>query len=202
VLKGSSFSAGEDTLVNVAGNFDAATTSRDLRFFVGGNVSKASRIVAQRVTDWQDTGKPNFGIGGRLDGIVNVGVFDAVANTGTVTILGNGAGTSARFNVGRFETDTLVFNGNFRGNLRTLQDLKASLQFNGNVERITLGGRVGSFEPDGTLVPVSISVAGRLLWVLVCSVSNDSSSSISSSSDSSVSVSGSGGMGRSVGKVP
>jgi len=165
VLGGSTFMSGEDTLIDVERNFDGSTTSRNLRFFVGGNVSAASRITAQVVTDWQDTGNPNFGIGGRLDGIVNVGVFDAVANTGTVTILGNGAGTSARFNVGRFETDTLVFNGNFRGNLRTLQDLKASLQFNGNVERITLGGRVGSFEPDGTLVPVSISVAGRLLYL-------------------------------------
>jgi hypothetical protein len=165
VLGGSSFLSGEDTLVNVARNFDGSTTSRDLRFFVGGNVSQASRIVAQRVTDWQNSGSSNFVIAGRLDGIVNVGVFDAIANTGTITILGNGAGTSARFNVGQFETDTLVFNGNFRGNLRTLQDLKASLQFNGNVDRITIGGRVGSFEPNGTPVPVSINVAGRLLYL-------------------------------------
>jgi hypothetical protein len=165
VLGGSTFMSGQDTLIDVAGNFDGSTTSRNLRFFVGGNVSQASRITAQVVTDWQDTGKPNFGIGGRLDGIVNVGVFDAVANTGTVTILGNGAGSSARFNVGRFETDTLVFNGNFRGNLRTLQDLVANLEFNGNVDRITLVGRVGSFNPGVTPVPVSISVAGRLLYL-------------------------------------
>ena len=164
VLKGSSF-AGYNGLIEVGGNFDGSVTAADLRFFVRGNVSMASRITAQRVTDWGDDGGPNFAIGGRLDGIVNVGVFDAAPNEASVTILGNGAGSSARFNVGRFETDTLVFNGNFRGNLRTLQDLVANLQFNGNVDRITLGGRVGSFEPDGTPVPVTISVAGRLLYL-------------------------------------
>jgi hypothetical protein len=164
VLKGSSF-AGYNGLIDVGGNFDGSVTASDLRFFVRGNVSMASRITAQRVTDWADEGGPNFAIGGRLDGIVNVGVFDAAPNVTNVTILGNGAGTSARFNVGRFETDTLVFNGNFRGNLRTLQDLVANLEFNGNVDRITLGGRVGSFQPGVTPLPVTISVAGRLLYL-------------------------------------
>jgi hypothetical protein len=172
VLKGSSFSAGEDTLVNVAGNFDAATTSRDLRFFVGGNVSKASRIVAQRVTDWQDTGTANFGIGGRFDGIVNVVDFDAAPNYADVTLIGGGAGSSARFNVDRFNTDNLIFNGNFQGNLRVLQDLLANLNFGGNVSRITIGGTVGSYEVTldngnsvSTVIPVSINVAGRLLYL-------------------------------------
>ena len=166
VLGNSTFMSGEDTLVNVAGNFDGSTTSRNLRFFVGGNVSQASRITAQAVTDWQNAVSSNFVIGGRLDGIVNVGVFDALANTGAIAILGNGAGTSARFNVGSFAAgDTLVFNGNFRGNLRTLQDLTSNLQFNGNVDRITIGGRVGSYAPGVTPVPVAINVAGRLLYL-------------------------------------
>lgn len=167
VLKGSSFASGEDTAVNVARNFDGTTTSRNLRFFVGGNVSKASRIVAQAVNNWQAAGTANFGIGGRLDGIVNVGVFDAATNNTTVTILGNGAGQGARFYVDRFETDTLVFNGNFRGNLRVLQDLVANLEFNGNVDRITIGGRVGSYVPGNTITttPASIAVTGRLLYL-------------------------------------
>lgn len=167
VLKGSSFSSGEDTLVDVAGNFDGATTSRDLRFFVGGNVSKASRIVAQRVTDWQATGEANFGIGGRFDGIVNVVEFDAAPDYQNVTLIGGGAGTSARFYVDRFNTDNLFFNGNYSGNLRVLQDLVANLNFGGNVDRITIGGRVGSYNVGNTItaVPVSINVAGRLLFM-------------------------------------
>ncbi|MFM8953728.1 MAG: LamG-like jellyroll fold domain-containing protein [Planctomycetaceae bacterium] len=172
VLKGSSFSSGEDTLIDVAGNFDAGTTSRDLRFFVGGNVSQASRIVAQRVTDWQDTGEANFGIGGRFDGIVNVVEFDAAPNYQNVTLIGGGAGKAARFYVDRFATDNLSFNGNFQGNLRVLQDLVANLNFGGNVDRITIGGTVGSYEVTldngnsvSTVVPVSINVAGRLLYL-------------------------------------
>jgi hypothetical protein len=167
VLKGSSFSSGKDTLVDVAGNFDGSTTSRDLRFFVGGNVSKASRIVAQRVTDWQETGTANFGIGGRFDGIVNVVDFDAAPDYQNVTLIGGGAGTSARFYVDRFNTDNLFFNGNYSGNLRVLQDLVANLNFGGNVDRITIGGRVGSFAPGNTIekIPVSINVAGRLRYL-------------------------------------
>ncbi|MGB8852295.1 MAG: hypothetical protein WCC69_01865 [Pirellulales bacterium] len=172
VLKGSSFSAGEDTLIDVAGNFDAGTTSRDLRFFVGGNVSQASRIVAQRVTDWQNTGTANFGIGGRFDGIVNVVEFDAAPNYQNVTLIGGGAGKAARFYVDRFATDNLAFNGNFQGNLRVLQDLVANLYFGGNVDRITIGGTVGSYEVTldngnsvSTVIPVSINVAGRLLYL-------------------------------------
>jgi len=166
VLKGSSFSSGEDTLVNVRGNFDGSTTSRDLRFFVDGNVSKASRIIAQRVTDWTGLG-PNFGIGGRFDGLLNVVNFDAHDGFQTVTLIGGGAGKSARFYVDQFETDNLVFNGNFDGNLRVLQDLRANLNFGGNVSRITIGGRVGSFAPGNTIekIPVSINVAGRLLYL-------------------------------------
>jgi hypothetical protein len=166
VLKGSSFSSGEDTLVDVAGNFDGSTTSRDLRFFVDGNVSKASRIIAQRVTDWTGSG-PNFGIGGRFDGLVNVVNFDASPNFETVTLIGGGAGKSARFYVDQFETDNLVFNGNFDGNLRVLQDLRANLNFNGNVNRITIGGRVGSYDSGNTIVPVTanIVVTGRLLYL-------------------------------------
>jgi hypothetical protein len=164
VLAGSSFLSGEDTLVNVQRNFDGSTTSRNLRFFVGGNVSQASRIVAQQVTDWQSAGNANFGIGGRFDGIVNVGLFDAAPNFDNVTLIGGGAGTSARFYVDRFAPDSLEFSGNFRGNLRVNQDLVANLAFNGNVERITIGGRVGSY--DGvTPVLANINVTGRLLYL-------------------------------------
>jgi hypothetical protein len=167
VAKGATVAVGGDTSLDIGGNFAGSTTSRNLRFFVGGNVSAASRITAQAVTDWQNAGTPNFEIGGRLDGIVNVGVFDAAPNEATVTILGNGAGQGARFNVGRFETDTLVFNGNFRGNLRVLQDLRANLNFGGNVSRITIGGRVGSYDSGNTIVPVTadIVVTGRLLYL-------------------------------------
>ena len=166
VLKGSSFSSGEDTLVEVAGNFDGSTTSRDLRFFVDGNVSKASRIIAQRVTDWTGSG-PNFGIGGRFDGLLNVVDFDAFDGVQTVTLIGGGAGKSARFYVGNFETDNLVFNGNFDGNLRVREDLRANLNFGGNVDRITIGGRVGSYDTGNTIDPVTanIVVAGRLLYL-------------------------------------
>jgi cytoskeletal protein CcmA (bactofilin family) len=72
VLKGSSF-AGYNGLIDVGGNFDGSVTASDLRFFVRGNVSMASRITAQRVTDWADEGGPNFAIGGRLDGPVQRG---------------------------------------------------------------------------------------------------------------------------------
>jgi len=167
VLKGSTFLTGDNAAIEVDGNFDGAVVADDLRFLVGGNVSQASRIVADRVTNWQSAIGPNFGIGGRFDGIVNVGVFDAAVNNTTVTILGNGAGSSARFNVGRFETDTLVFNGNFLGNMRVGQDLVANLEFNGNVHRITIGGRVGSYVPGNTITttPASIAVTGRLLYL-------------------------------------
>ena len=167
VLKGSSITTGGNAAVDVTGNFDGSVTSSDLRFFVNGNVSTASRIVAQRVTDWQGANNANFEIGGRLDGIVNVGVFDAAPNFAAVTILGNGAGKNARFNVGRFETDAITVQGNFNGNLRVLQDLTANLQFNGNVNFITIGGRVGSYDTGnaGLPIPVSINVTGQLKYL-------------------------------------
>lgn len=167
VLKGSSFVTGGNTFVGVAGNFDGSTTSQVLRFFVVGNVSQASRIVAQAVGDWQQLGTTNFGIGGRFDGIVNVGNFDAAPNYANVTLIGGGAGSSARFYVDRFATDNLFFNGNFSGNLRVLQDLVANLNFSGNVDRITIGGRVGGYASGNSIapIPVSINVAGRLLYM-------------------------------------
>ncbi len=167
VLKGSGFATGGSAVLTVAGNFDGTTTSDALRFFVAGNVSQASRIVAQRVTDWQDAGTPNFGIGGRFDGLVNVVAFDAAANYQDVTLIGGGAGRSARFYVERFATDNLFFGGNFLGNLRVNQDLVANLTFGGNVDRITIGGRVGSYEAGNSIVPtpVAITVAGRLLYM-------------------------------------
>lgn len=167
VLKGSSFSSGEDTVISVLGNFDAVTASRNLRFFVNGNVSTASRIVAKAVTDWQNTGNANFGIGGRFDGLLNVGTFDAAPNYQNVTLIGGGAGKNARFYVDKFATDNLFFVGNFDGNLRMNQDLVANLNFGGNVSRITIGGRVGSYTSGNTItpVPVSISVAGKLLYL-------------------------------------
>jgi titin len=87
-----------------------------------------------------------------------------------VTLVGGGAGSSARFYVDRFATDNLVFNGNFKGNVRVLQDLVANLNFGGDVDRITLGGRVGSYassDPVGSIVAqvAQINVAGRLLYL-------------------------------------
>lgn len=180
VLAGSSLASAGAAQVDVARNFDGTVAADDLRFLVGGNVSKASRIAASRVIDWQDAGTANFAIGGRLDGIVNVGEFyaiggdigpDSIGSYGPVqevTILGNGAGSNARFNVGSFAPgDTLVFNGNFNGNMRVLQDLTSNLTFNGNVSRLSFGGRIGSFTPGNTITPVNvaINVAGRLNYL-------------------------------------
>lgn len=180
VQKNSSFTAVDRAQIEVAGNFDGIVTSDDLRFFVGGNVSKASRIAASRVIDWNDDGGQNFGIGGRLDGIVNVGEFYAIGGEivpgsfspsdaePEVTILGNGAGSNARFYVNSFAPgDTLVFNGNFNGNMRVLQDLTSNLTFNGNVSRLSFGGRIGSFTPGETVTPVNvaINVTGKLLYL-------------------------------------
>ena len=170
VLKGSSFMAGDDAVVDVGGTFDGTVESQALRFLVDGNVSQASRIVAQAVSDWQGAGTANFGIGGRFDGIVNVVDFDAAPNFANVVLVGGGAGSSARFYVDRFNTDNLFFNGNFKGNVRVLQDLVANLNFTGDVDRITLGGRVGSYAPSdpvGSIVPqiATINVAGRLLYM-------------------------------------
>ena len=147
VQKGSSLVTGGNAAVNVARNFDGVVDVNALQFRVAGNVARDSRIVAGGVREWQTdfnslTPQPNFFIGGRLDGIVNVGVFDASPGDITVTILGGGAGTSARFYVGRFETNTIVFAGNFQGNVRVMGDLGADLQFTGNLDRITIGGQV------------------------------------------------------------
>jgi hypothetical protein len=170
VLKGSSFASGGDTSIRVSRNFDGTTTSRALNFVVGGTVSQASRITAQAVRDWQSIGAGAllFSVLGRFDGIVNVGSFDASpVSGGNAEVLGGGAGNSARFNVDRFENDTLRFRGNFLGNLRVNQDLVANLDFSGNVHRITIGGRVGSYTTGNTIerIPVSINVAGRLLFL-------------------------------------
>lgn len=147
VQKGSSLVTGGNAAVAVNGNFDGIVNVDALQFRVQGNVTKDSRIVAGGVREWQTdlaflVPRPNFFIGGRLDGIVNVGVFDASPGDITVTILGGGAGKSARFYVGRFETDTIVFAGSFQGNVRVMQDLVADLQFTGNLDRITIGGQV------------------------------------------------------------
>ncbi|MFM8953729.1 MAG: hypothetical protein ACKOOF_11825, partial [Planctomycetaceae bacterium] len=158
VQKGSSLVTGGNAAVNVARTFDGVVNADALQFRVQGNVAKDSRIVAGSVREWQVdftafTPQPNFFIGGRLDGIVNVGVFDASPSDITVTILGGGAGKAARFYVGRFETDTIVFGGSFQGNVRVMQDLVADLQFVGNLDRITIGGQVLS----------DITVGGTLL---------------------------------------
>lgn len=147
VQKGSSLVASGNAEVIVNRNFDGVVNVKDLVFRVTGNVSKDSRIVANQVRDWRSDINalvllPNFTVGGRFDGIVNVGVFDAFPGDTTVTVVGGGAGKSARFYVGRFNTDTIVFQGNFQGNVRVLQDLVANLQFSGNLDRITIGGQV------------------------------------------------------------
>jgi hypothetical protein len=174
VLAGSSLASGGAAQVDVDGKFDGNVTTGDLRFLVGGTVSKASRITATQVTDWLDAGGASFEVGGRFDGIVNVTFFDAIGGVvpadapPTATILGNGAGSSARFNIGSFAVgDTVVFNGNFNGNLRVLQDLTSDLTFNGNVSRLSFGGQIGSFTPGNTITPVNvaITVAGRLLYL-------------------------------------
>jgi hypothetical protein len=174
VLAGSSLASGGAAQVQVNGKFDGNVTTGDLRFLVGGTVSKASRITATRVTDWQDAGGANFQVGGRFDGVVNVTSFDAIGGivltngSPTATVLGKGTGSSARFNIGSFAAgDTVVFNGNFNGNMRVLQDLTSNLTFNGNVSRLSFGGRIGSFTPGNTITPVNvaITVAGRLLYL-------------------------------------
>ena len=143
VQKGSSLLTGGDAEVGVARNFDGTVTSDDLRLFVNGNVSKASRIVAARVGGSEESSGQHFRIGGRFDGILDVGVFDAAPGEfAAVTIIGGGAGTSARFYVGRFLNDAIVVEGDFRGNIRVLQDLTTELVFSGNVDRITIGGQV------------------------------------------------------------
>jgi tetratricopeptide (TPR) repeat protein len=160
VLKGSSLVTGGNAAVNVARNFDGVVDVDALQFRVEGNVARDSRIVASGVREWQTdftsfTPLPSFFIGGRLDGIVNVGVFDASPGDITVTILGGGAGKSARFYVGRFETDTIKFQGSFQGNIRVLQDLVADLEFTGSLQRITIGGQVLS----------DITVGGSLFYL-------------------------------------
>lgn len=164
VLTGSSIASSGRVRVDVSRNFDAAVTADALRFFVGGNVSAASRITAAQVTDWEGANNANFRIGGRFDGIINVGSFDAAPNAETVTVIGGAAGKGARFNVGRFSTDTLVFGGNFDGNLRVLQDLEANLDFRGNVNFITVAGRIGTFLAGNTtgVQTTTINVVGRL----------------------------------------
>jgi hypothetical protein len=162
VQKGSSLVTGGNAAVNVTRNFDGVVEASDLEFRVAGNVSAASRIVASRVWRWYEpevgplSPSPNFLIGGRLDGVVNVGVFDAYDGLATVTIIGGGAGTSARFYVGRFETDSIVIGGNFQGNVRVLQDLATDLQFTGNLDRITIGGQVfADITVGGTLLSLN-----------------------------------------------
>ncbi len=147
VQKGSSLVTGGNAAVNVAGNFDGAVNVDALLLGVAGNVAKNSRVVASRVSDWRVdftslSAPPNFFVGGRLDGIVNVDVFDAAPGDISVTILGGGAGSSARFYVGRFETDSIKLQGDFQGNIRVLQDLVADLEFTGSLQRITIGGQV------------------------------------------------------------
>ena len=160
--------AGDDPLVKLWGERFLGI------FLVGGTVSKASRITATQVTDWRDAGGVNFAVAGRFDGIVNVASFDAIGgllptnDSLSATILGNGAGSNARFNVGAFAPgDTLVFNGNFKGNMRVLQDLTSNLTFNGNVSRLSFGGRIGSFTPGNAIAPVNvaINVTGNLLYL-------------------------------------
>lgn len=156
VLKGTSLLTGGNAEVNVTGNFNGAVDVGRLRLFVDGNVAQGSRIVAREVSRWSPDGGPeNFRVGGRFDGVLTVGVFDAADGDVTTTIIGGGAGTSARFYVDRFETDTVIFAGDFRGNVRVLQDLVAGLVFTGNIDRITIGGQVRS----------NISVGGTLLYL-------------------------------------
>jgi hypothetical protein len=158
VQRGSSLATGGDAEVVVVRNFSGVVDVNALQFFAGGNVAKESRIVAGRVAAWNRpeiarkiavgplNGGPidgqSFYVGGRFDGILNAGAFDAYDGVATVTIIGGGAGKSARFYVGRFESDTVVFAGDFRGNVRVLEDLLADLTFTGNVDRITIGGQV------------------------------------------------------------
>jgi hypothetical protein len=183
VLKGSSLTAGDDTLVDVAGNFSGNVTTDGLIFLVGGNVAQASRITAHSVgiidddIDNNSVGAflelpgQNFLVGGRFDGVLNVNFFDAVDNAEpagvgplalpSTTVVEGGVGKSGRINIDSFVVDEngvgdpLVFAGNFQGNLRVGSDLPSNLSFTGNVDRITVSGRVLS----------DIDVAGQLKWL-------------------------------------
>jgi len=183
VLRGSSLTAGDDTLVDVAGNFSGNVTTDGLIFLVGGNVAQASRITAHSVgiidddIDDNSVGAflelpgQNFLVGGRFNGVLNVNFFDAVNNVGPVgvgplalpstTVIEGGVGKSGRINIDSFVVDEdgvgdpLVFAGNFQGNLRVGSDLPSNLSFTGNVDRITVSGRILS----------DIDVAGQLKWL-------------------------------------
>jgi hypothetical protein len=183
VLKGSALTAGDGTLVDVAGNFSGNVTTDGLIFLVGGNVAQASRITAHSVGfvddeiddnsvgAFLDLPEQNFLVGGRFDGVLNVSFFDAVNNvvlTGvgplalpSTTVIAGGVGKSGRINIDSFVVDEdgvgdpLVFAGNFQGNLRVGSDLPSNLSFTGNVDRITVSGRILS----------DIDVAGQLKWL-------------------------------------
>jgi hypothetical protein len=182
VLRGSALVAGDDTFVSVLGNFSGNVTTDGLIFSVEGNVARASRITAHsvgildEVIDDTSVGaflapEQNFDVGGRFDGILNVNFFDAVNNVEpdgfgplalpSTTVIGGGVGESGRINIDSFVVDEngvgdpLVFAGNFLGNLRVGSDLPSDLSFTGNVDRITVSGRVLS----------EIDVAGQLKWL-------------------------------------
>ena len=153
VLNGSSLVTGGDALVFAEGNFSGVVACDDLIFSVGGDVTKGSRITVNRVWDWLNIGGIQiFSVAGQFAGILNAVEFDGAGGNQQVTIVGGGVASGARFNVGYFWDDTLVFEGDFEGNLRLLSNLEARLVFRGDVHRITIAGQVlADITVDGTL---------------------------------------------------
>jgi hypothetical protein len=153
VLQGGSLVTSGDALVYVERNFSGIVACDELMFSVGGNVAKASRITVNRVWDWLSIGGIQiFSVGGEFAGILNAVEFDGAGGNVQVTIVGGGVASAARFNVGYFWDDTLVFEGDFKGNLRMLSNLEANLVFRGDVHRITIAGQVlANITVDGTL---------------------------------------------------
>ena len=154
VLKGSSLVTGGDALVFVDRNFSGSIACDELMFFVDGDVGKSSRITVNRVWDWLNVGGIQiFSVGGQFAGILNAVEFDGAGGDQQVTIVGGGVASGARFNVGYFWDDTLIFEGDFQGNLRTLSNLEARLVFTGDVSRITIAGQVlADITVGGTLM--------------------------------------------------
>lgn len=157
ILTGGNVAIEVGTSAGTRSSFAGTLQAERLRFLAAGDVASSARIVVREVTDWEDDGGgPNFAVAGRFAGILTAAFFDAIPDTDSVTVVGGGVANSARLNIGTFaEGDTLVFVGDFRGNLRMLAALTADLVFTGDVNRVMISGEVLS----------DIVVGGRLRFL-------------------------------------
>jgi len=143
------------------GSLNGTIASENLDLEVTGNVGARSQIQAVLIDDLNaDT--IGFKVGGSFAGTLSAGTLDS-DEAGTSTLIGAGVLATGSINIralGGTADENFAFNGNYLGSLNISGNIDVDLSFQGNLNRLTIGGSVGT-----TGAANVIFVGGRLTYL-------------------------------------